>query len=296
MPEKDSWGGPTGCEPPFVAALRAAGVEVDEEVYVYGDNQARISALQRVWRVLRAAWRLRQRAKAGHYDVIHLNTSCDEKCILRDALTLACVRSSDASIFLKMHGSIAAFLADERKFWRYWKRRVFSQADAIGVLSTEEYLNFSRAGCPSEKLVAVKNASESETFQPDPQFRKLHGLKGKTPVLLFSSRLIRTKGLLDLIKACGHLRDASQDFSLFCLGDGPARNEAEDDVRKLGLTGFVKFFGNVPEAETVTFHANATIFVFPTYHDEGFPVVLLKSLAAGLPIITTRIRGAADYL
>jgi glycosyltransferase involved in cell wall biosynthesis len=57
----------------------------------------------------------------------------------------------------------------------------------------------------------------------------------------------------------------------------------------------VRFFGYIPEAETAAFHANSTMFVFPTYHDEGFPLVLLKSLAAGLPMITTRLRGAADY-
>jgi glycosyltransferase involved in cell wall biosynthesis len=38
------------------------------------------------------------------------------------------------------------------------------------------------------------------------------------------------------------------------------------------------------------------MLVFPTYHYEGFPMVIFKSVAAGLPIITTRIRAAADYL
>jgi glycosyltransferase involved in cell wall biosynthesis len=38
------------------------------------------------------------------------------------------------------------------------------------------------------------------------------------------------------------------------------------------------------------------MLVFPTYHYEGFPMVIFNSVAAGVPIITTRIRAAADYL
>jgi len=38
------------------------------------------------------------------------------------------------------------------------------------------------------------------------------------------------------------------------------------------------------------------MLLFPTYHYEGFPMVVFHAAAAGLPIITTRIRAAADYL
>jgi glycosyltransferase involved in cell wall biosynthesis len=137
---------------------------------------------------------------------------------------------------------------------------------------------------------------EANDFQPDPAaFHARHGLAPETPVLLFSARFIPAKGLPDVIAACAQVRDAGHDFALFCLGDGPVRGAAEQAVKELQLTERVRFFGYIPEAETAAFHANSTMFVFPTYHDEGFPLVLLKSLAAGLPMITTRLRGAADY-
>src|SRR5206468_12479595 len=58
----------------------------------------------------------------------------------------------------------------------------------------------------------------------------------------------------------------------------------------------IHFCGYVPEERAAQFYVHSTIFVFPTYYQEGLPMVLLNSLAAGVPIITTRIRGAADYL
>jgi len=102
--------------------------------------------------------------------------------------------------------------------------------------------------------------------------------------------------LLDVIVACSELKKTERKFTLFCLGDGPVLAEAKELVNKLDLNDHVRFTGQISEEETTAFHANSTVFVFPTYHDEGFPLVLLKSLAAGMPIITTRIRAAADYL
>ncbi len=296
MPSEDSWGGPIFCEPPFVAALRAAGAEVDEVVYVYGDGLAGVTAIQRIVRVLTAARALRRRARNGCYDIVHLNTSFDEKSALRDIATLLFLRSCKVPVFLKMHGSIASFLKTKSKLWSFLKRRIFSLADGIGVLSMEEWRNFVESGCPAEKLFDVTNVFESDRFHHDSSFHERHGVAEELPILLFSSRFVRSKGLMDVIAACRELKNAGREFVLFCLGDGPTRSEAEKLVIDLDLAKHIRFTGYVAESEASDFHANSDIFVFPTYHDEGLPVVLLKSLAAGLPIITTHIRAAADYL
>lgn len=295
MPDKDSLGGPIYCEPPFVAALRAGGVEVDEETYVYGGSADQTPLLKRVTRVLDAAKRLRQRTRENTYDIIHLNTSIDEKCVARDLVTFAFL-PANVPVYLKMHGSIARFLATKNPVWRWAMRRLFARAAGIGVLSGEERENFIRAGCPPEKLSLAKLVVEGDIYAPDPGFRTRHGVGPDTPILLYSGRFVEAKGLLDVIAACGELKQAGREFALFCLGDGPVRVEAESLAAELGIADSVRFFGYIPESDTAAFHANSTAFVFPTYHDEGLPIVILKSIAAGLPIITTRIRGAADYM
>jgi glycosyltransferase involved in cell wall biosynthesis len=121
-------------------------------------------------------------------------------------------------------------------------------------------------------------------------------LRDEAPLLLFIGRFIEAKGLADVIHACKLLKDRKQDFTLLCVGDGPARETAETEVKRLGLDSDVRFFGYVSEEEAAEFYANSTLLVFPTYHYEGFPMVIFNAAAAGLPIITTRIRAAADYL
>jgi len=291
MPSKDSRGGPIYCEPPFVAALRAAGIEVDEETYVYGSD---VPFIRRVLRVVEAARRLRRRLLGARYDVVHLNTSFDEKCVLRDLFTLALLRSSGVPVHLKMHGSAAAFLKTKKTFWRYLQKRIFAMAADIGVLSSEELEMFLAAGCPLQKLSHAVYSVAGEAFTKDAHFAAHHNIRTNTPILLFSARFIPAKGLLDVIDACGELKRSGRDFFLFCLGDGLQRAEAEEKVAELQLSEQVLFTGYITETETTAFHSNCDIFVFPTFHDEGFPLVLLKSLAAGSPVVTTRIRAAAD--
>jgi glycosyltransferase involved in cell wall biosynthesis len=293
VPEKGSQGGPAACEPPFNAELRRLGHEVVEEVYAYaGANPG----LGRINRVLGTARRFRASVRDGSFDLVHINTSFDTKALLRDAFIVPRLRGQGAKIFLKFHGSDAHLLETKNPVLAMLRQRVLSYADGIGVLSTEEQANFLRAGFPEKKIFVVKNVVEPNSQQRNTEFLRHWDMPDDRPLLLFIGRFVPTKGLLDVIAACGLLRDAGQKFLLLCLGDGPARLEAESLARRLKLQDDVRFFGYILEEQTAGFYANSDLLLFPTYHIEGFPMVIFNAAAAGLPIITTRIRAAADYL
>ncbi|HZG52217.1 MAG TPA: glycosyltransferase family 4 protein [Pyrinomonadaceae bacterium] len=298
MPDRESLGGPAACEPPFVAELRALGAEVAAETYVYGEKLGKTTLRQRVARVLATARQLRRRLRREPFDIVHLNTSFDRMALLRDAATVRLLQPTRAKIFLKFHGSDAALFETGNPVMRALVRFVLRRADGIGLLSSEERENFTRAGVDRRKLFVVKNvvAGAAVDHGAGANLRAKLGADAETPLLLFIARFIPAKGLTDVIRACAILRDEGRAFELLCLGDGTARAAAEAEVARLRLQERVRFFGYVPEAETPEFYAGSTMLLFPTYHYEGFPMVIFKSIAAGLPVITTRIRAAADYL
>jgi glycosyltransferase involved in cell wall biosynthesis len=90
--------------------------------------------------------------------------------------------------------------------------------------------------------------------------------------------------------------DSGRIFKLHCVGDGPLRDEAEALAAELRLGERVEFTGHITEEEALQYYLGSAILVLPTYFQEGFPMTILQAVAAGLPIITTKIRAAADYL
>jgi glycosyltransferase involved in cell wall biosynthesis len=286
MPDPSSLGGPATCEPPLVAALRDAGIDVREEVYVYGDRFDGITLLQRVRRVLRTARHFRRTVRAERFDLVHLNTAFDVKALLRDVVCVLAIRRHTRRLLLKLHGSDPGFVQTSNLLLRLLRRLLLSRVDAIAVLSTEERSSMLALGLPPHKVVVVKNAIEPATVEPQRPAR---------PVLLFVARMVATKGLIDVVRACGILAAAGRDFELLCVGDGPERAGAESEAASLGLSGRTRFPGYVPEAETTAFYATSTALVFPT-QTEGFSLTIFNAVACGLPVLTTRIRAAADYL
>ena len=290
MPDKNSWGGPNACEPPFIDALREFGLDVSEEVYVYGDKKTKSNVWQRVKRVINVAVTFRKKLKSETYDLVHLNTSFDFKAILRDVVTVTFLPKRQTKLFLKMHGSDDELLRTKNKIKKYLLRFLLKRVDGIGALSSEEKKHFVNASVKEEKVFVVKNVVNAQNQQ-------IETLRNtNTPTLLFVSRFIMTKGLMDVIRASAILKDKGFGFKLKCVGDGEIRHEAEREVERLNLSEFLEFTGYVSESDVNKFYSTSDVLLFPTYHIEGFPMVIFNAAAAGLPIITTRIRAAADYL
>lgn len=295
MPSKDSWGGPIASEPPFAEALRQAGVDVREEVYVYGDKEKPTPFFERINRVLKTALRFRRILKKESFDLIHLNTALDLKTLLRDTVSIFLMKPRNAKIFLKIHGSESRYLDSGNLAIKFLRNYLNKKAHGIGVHTREEKQNFLRGGFLKDNFYFVKNAVTIAENLPN-AFERIQKEKNQKFELLFVSRFIRAKGLIETIRACAILRDQGYNFVLNCLGDGEMREAAEREVARLDLRNQVNFTGYIPESKVTEYFFKSDIFVFPTSHAEGFPNVLFKAVAVGLPVVTTKVRASADYL
>lgn len=105
---------------------------------------------------------------------------------------------------------------------------------------------------------------------------------------LFAGSIGARKGvpvLLDAWKSLGYRKGEAELWLV-----GPV---AETQRRLIPSTPGVKLLGRVAKAEMASVYRQCDIFVLPSF-SEGFPLVLLEALAAGLPVITTPNTGAGD--
>ena len=281
-------GGVFAAERSMMRGLESIG-GVEVQSFMFGSRSASEALGSRVIRLLGDLFKFARVVLRERPDVIHLNSAYNRYALVRDVLYLLVARTLGHRVFLKYHGSHAHTLADGGGIWRALTRAAVALSSRVGLLSTEELKNFVAAGCPRHRFVVVKNAVDVDRFKPPASMNDRGGL-------LFIARFIRPKGLADLLDAVAILRQRGVHAPLVCVGDGPQMQDARERARMLGLSDAVAFTGQLPEDETVARYEAASILVLPTYHQEGFPMTILHGMAAGMAVVTTRIRAAADYL
>lgn len=112
---------------------------------------------------------------------------------------------------------------------------------------------------------------------------------------IFVGHLSANKAPDVLLQAGRILKDRGIPFHLIFCGDGPLRTQLEQDVKKFELTSQVEMRGWVVGDELVQALWEANVFVLPT-HSEGMPNALLEAMAAGLPVITTRVSSIPEIV
>jgi glycosyltransferase involved in cell wall biosynthesis len=193
-------------------------------------------------------------------------------------------------LILQFHGSRAGRLGRPGSTaFKLATRLALKVTDGVLVLSTEERRLF-LAFRPKTRVFVVRNPYERKAFPArDPRG------SGQVPRLLFVGRLLREKGILDLVEAMPLVLEQAS-CRLVVVGDGELERALQVRIGELGLTESINLAGYLEGDDLLRAYASADVFVFPTSWDEGFPTVLAEAMDAGLPVITTPIRGALDYL
>lgn len=117
-------------------------------------------------------------------------------------------------------------------------------------------------------------------------------------VLLTVSRLAageQYKGHDRVIEALGRVRERIPDVLYLIAGDGDDRARLEQLALRNNVSDAVVFAGYVDESQLVDYYRLADAFVMPST-GEGFGIVFLEAVAAGLPVIAGNRDGSVDAL
>lgn len=112
-------------------------------------------------------------------------------------------------------------------------------------------------------------------------------------VSCFLEKAKNVKGLLNVVKSISNRRE---DFELIIIGYGPDYDEILKYTTELKIKpSIVSFIGEkTPEEVAYFFHQSDFFILFSNYETAG--VVIAESLASGVPVVSTRVGIATDYI
>lgn len=108
----------------------------------------------------------------------------------------------------------------------------------------------------------------------------------------FGKRIVLAVGRLIYYKGFGVLIAAMKDVDghLIIIGDGPLRDSFQQQVAELGIADRVTFLGEIQNEETTSYYRAANVFALPSVaRSEAFGIVQIEAMAAGTPVINTRL-------
>lgn len=119
------------------------------------------------------------------------------------------------------------------------------------------------------------------------KLRAKYGYDSETPVLLSLSRLAYEKNIHALIEAMPDILAQKPAAQLLIVGDGPARQTLERQVRQMNLTNHIQFAGEVSNDNVYHYYQMANVFVSAS-DSESQGLTYDEALASDLPIVVMR--------
>jgi glycosyltransferase involved in cell wall biosynthesis len=235
--------------------------------------------------------KLKKILKEFRPDLIHLNPSLQSIAIFRDFLFLKVIKKEKFPVLLFIHGwqeNIGNKF--QSIFWKHYFKTRFKMADAIVILANKFKKQLVELGINANNIYVSSTMVESELYLPvEKDFSEPYNI-------LFCARMIKEKGPFEILDAVPVILNKFPRSKFIFIGGGEDFIKLKTTSKELGIEKSVVFTGYISEEQKILFFKKSHLFIFPSYHGEGFPTVILEAMAAGMPIITTPIAGLADTI
>jgi UDP-glucose:(heptosyl)LPS alpha-1,3-glucosyltransferase len=288
----------TGGAELYLQRLIAALAEAGHDTHLYAENWKGTPegvTLHRVpvkaprsTRNLRFAEAVAPRVAAGNHDLV-----------------FSLERTFSQDVYRAGDGVHAVWLEQRRRYAPWWKRwwigrsafhrhmlalekRTFDPATTRHVIANSSMVRdeiLARFPFPAEHLHLVRNGIHADRFRRGDResARRALGLCPEDYVLLFVGSGWERKGLGFLLRLMARLEQREPHLRLVVVGKGRLLRKPSNVI----LAG--------PMARVEDAYAAADLFTFLPIYEPGSNVVL-EALAAGLPVLTSRFNGAAEWV
>ena len=241
-------------------------------------------------RILRVVWSLFRLLRQQRFDLLHTHGYFADICALPIGKLHGIPSLSTCHGFIETDRNLQLYNRMDLCVLRLCKRVIAVSGDIRDVLN--------KHGIDDDKVEVITNAVPIPPLATEDDtrlqcFRQQHDISKKEFVFVYIGRLSEEKGLLYLLDAFAELIRSKACIRLFLVGDGSQRESLERRTAELGLDQHVSFVGF--QEQVSLWLAIADCFVLPSM-TEGTPMALLEAMAAGVPIVATRVGGVPDVI
>jgi len=152
-------------------------------------------------------------------------------------------------------------------------------------------------GTPKEKTQVIGNGVDVSRFQPFQRREARDRLRmpQEAGIIVSVGALIPRKGHHLSIPAIAKIAPRFPKVRFYIVGEGESRHELETQARNLGIEERVFLVGARPNEELYIWYSAANVSCLASSR-EGWPNVLLESIACGTPVVATRVWGTPEVI
>jgi glycosyltransferase involved in cell wall biosynthesis len=170
---------------------------------------------------------------------------------------------------------------------------------AVGIITVSKKLKQAvlDLGIQPDKVQVISNGIDTHRFFPVDQSeaRRQLGLPLDSQMVVSVGALVPYKGFQFLIPAVAEIASTHPQLRVNIVGDGPYRHVLERLIRKHGVRDRVFLVGNRPNEDLKYWFSAADLSCLLSSR-EGYPNVVLESLACGTPVLATKAGGITEVI
>lgn len=115
-------------------------------------------------------------------------------------------------------------------------------------------------------------------------------------VIGFSGRLVRDKGIIELVKSFICLQEENKNITLLLVGMFEERDALPNEIIEIiRCSSKIVHTGYISNQIIENYYAIMDLFILPSYR-EGFPISILEASSMNIPVITTKATGCIDAI
>ena len=226
--------------------------------------------------------------KNNSYDIAHISTSASLS-LLKDLLMIKIAHRYGTKTVIHFHfGRIPELQKQNNWEWKLIKK-VISMSDSVIVMTESSYKTLTDCGYCNVRLVPNPLSSAVTDYISK------HPSRGKIPdTILFVGHVIKTKGVEELVDACSHIENVKLKIIGYTTDEMKSLLQ-QKAINCKGDSSWLELIGELSYEQVLDQMQRCDVFVLPTY-TEGFPNVILESMACGCAIVTTKVGAIPEML